>query len=247
MSEPLITVKDIAVVLGGRQILDGVTCTVPRGSITCLVGESGCGKTTLLRTMLGLVSPTDGEVRLLGHLLRELDERRLSEVRLRVGVLFQNGALLNSLNVFENVALPLEHHTDLPDPVIAEIVRGRLGVLNVADAVHRLPSEISGGMKKRVALARSLVLEPELLFLDEPSAGLDPVTSGQLDQVLASLRDTLGTTLVLVTHELRSIRAIADRIVFLKDGRVAFEGPLAEAEESDHPALRRFFADTRRD
>jgi phospholipid/cholesterol/gamma-HCH transport system ATP-binding protein len=206
------------------------------------VGESGCGKTTLLKSILGLVPYREGRITLFGEDPRSLSERHFRALRLRLGVLFQNGALLNSLNVYENVAMPLEHHSSLPEPVIAEMVRSRLAMLGVAHAAFQLPAELSGGMKKRVALARALMLEPELLFLDEPSAGLDPVTSGELDKLLSSLRDSLGTTLVVVTHELRSIRSIADEIIFLDSGEVVFQGSLEEAESSEVQSVRRFFA-----
>lgn len=241
-SGALLQVENLSVQFGGRQILRGASCAVEAGTITCLVGESGCGKTTLLKSILGLVPFGEGRIVLFGQDPQELSPREFRALRLRLGVLFQNGALLNSLNVYENVAMPLEHHTSLPSILIAEMVRARLSMLGVAHAAFQLPAELSGGMKKRVALARALMLEPDLLFLDEPSAGLDPVTSGDLDALLNSLRDSLGTTLVVVTHELRSIRTIADRIIFLDSGAVVFEGSLLEAEESDLPAVARFFA-----
>jgi phospholipid/cholesterol/gamma-HCH transport system ATP-binding protein len=240
--EAVVSVTDVEVELGGRTVLDGASCSISRGAITCVVGESGCGKTTLLRTILGLVTPRAGSVELLGRRLDELSEEEFRALRLRTGVLFQDGALLKSLTAFENVAMPLDHHTDLPEPIIAQMVRARLTDLSVVHAANRLPAELSGGMKKRIALARALMLEPEVLFLDEPSAGLDPVTSGRLDRLLASLRDALDATLILVTHELRSIRAIADEIVFLEHGKVAFQGSVPEAERSAHRGVQRFFS-----
>lgn len=237
----LFQVEDLSVSLGGRRVLDGANCAVSQGSITCLVGESGCGKTTLLKTVLGLVGYNRGTITLLGKDPAEMAEEEFRRLRLRLGVLFQNGALLNSLTVFENVAMPLEHHTHLPEPIVAEMVRARLGMLGVSRAAHQLPAALSGGMKKRVALARALMLEPELLFLDEPSAGLDPVTSSDLDRLLLSLRDRLGTTLVVVTHELRSIRTIADEVIFLEGGRVVFQGSLEEAAQSEERGVRLFF------
>lgn len=240
-SDPIIEVEGVIVAYPGRRVLDGASCVVRPGTITCLVGESGCGKTTLLKSILGLIPYGQGRITLLGEDLRSLGEKQLRALRLRLGVLFQNGALLNSLTVLENVAMPLEHHTKLPEERITALVGERLSMLGVARAAHQLPAELSGGMKKRVALARALMLEPELLFLDEPSAGLDPVTSGGLDELLTSLRDSLGTTMVVVTHELRSIRTIADEVIFLEAGRVAFQGSLVEAEESELPAVRRFF------
>ncbi len=237
----LLQVENLSVRFGGKTILDDASCSVKPGTITCLVGESGCGKTTLLKSILGLVRFSRGRVTLFGENPAELGEKQFRQLRLRVGVLFQNGALLNSLNVFENVAMPVEQHTALPAPLVEEMVRARLAMLGVAHAAFQLPAELSGGMKKRVALARALMLEPEMLFLDEPSAGLDPVTSAELDRLLSSLRDALGTTMVVVTHELRSIRTIADEIIFLASGKIAFQGSLQEAEESEVPAVRRFF------
>lgn len=237
----LLKVEGLSVRFGGRTILDDASCFVRPGAITCLVGESGCGKTTLLKSILGLVPFSKGRITLFGNDPAKMGERKFRELRLRLGVLFQNGALLNSLNVFENIAMPLEQHTSLPEPLIAEMVRARLAMLGVVHAAFQLPAELSGGMKKRVALARALMLEPELLFLDEPSAGLDPVTSSELDQLLSSLRDSLGATMVVVTHELRSIRTIADEIIFLDSGKIVFQGSLAEAEESEVEAVERFF------
>lgn len=234
-------VEGLLVRFGGHTVLDHASCSVTPGAITCLVGESGCGKTTLLKSILGLVPFSQGRITLLGEDPAQMGETQFRNLRLRLGVLFQNGALLNSLNVYDNVAMPLEQHTALPAPLVGEMVRARLAMLGVAHAAFQLPAELSGGMKKRVALARALMLEPELLFLDEPSAGLDPVTSGELDLLLSSLRDSLGTTMVVVTHELRSIKTIADEIIFLASGRVAFQGTLSEAEESSVPEVRRFF------
>lgn len=229
---------------GSRVILDGVDLEVPAGEIRVVLGGSGCGKSTLLRAATGLERPWKGSVELFGKPLDWSQGRPSDEAFLSIGVLFQAGALLSSLTVEENVTLPLRlRHPDLPASALRELARIKLRQVQLDAAGGKLPGELSGGMKKRAGLARALAADPALLFCDEPSAGLDPVTSRALDDLLISLRESLGITMVVVTHELDSIRAIADKITFLSAGKVIFDGTLDEAAEG--PAEVRDFLDRR--
>jgi phospholipid/cholesterol/gamma-HCH transport system ATP-binding protein len=239
---PLLRVQNISVAYGETEVLTGASCSAYPEEIVCIVGESGCGKTTLLKAVLGLVETHRGHIFLFDKEIATLDELERQEQLLRVGVLFQNGALLASMNMEENISVALEQHTSLPEDVRRRMVEVKLDLVNLGGVQNKLPAELSGGMKKRAALARALIMDPEIVFLDEPSAGLDPVTSAALDRLILSLRDRLNTTFVVVTHELASISTIADRIVFLDKGRVVFEGTLEEAQSSEEEGLVRFFA-----
>lgn len=221
--------------------LERGSLTFKRGEVTCIIGGSGCGKSTLLKALIGLLPPLDGEVRVLGENLYGLEEDERTAVLRRVGVLFQNGALINSLSVEENVMLPMRRHTRMPESVMRATARLKLRQVGLEHALHLLPEQLSGGMKKRAALARALALDPEVLFCDEPSAGLDPVTGAGLDRLLLDLRRVLKISIVVVTHELYSIRSIADQIVMLAPGRLVFVGSLQEAEISQDPDLAGFF------
>lgn len=240
MSETVVQVRDLVVRYGDLQVLSGVSTDMRRGEITVILGGSGCGKTTLLKAIVGLLRPDAGEVRLFGERTAGLDERGWIRVRRRTGMLFQAGALLNSMTVLENVSIPLQQHTALPADLVAYVARSKLALVGLDGAEGRLPSQLSGGMRKRAALARAMALDPELLFFDEPSAGLDPVTSAGLDRLILSLRARLGMSLVIVTHEPASIRRLADRIVFLDEGRVLYDGALAGVPGAPLP-VQRFF------
>lgn len=227
---PPLRIRGLQAGYGTRVILDGVDLEVPAGEIRVILGGSGCGKSTLLRAATGLERPWKGTVELFGEPLDWSQGRPSDESFHSIGVLFQAGALLSSLTVEENVTLPLRlRDPDLPPAALRELARIKLRQVQLEGAGDKLPGELSGGMRKRVGLARALAADPALLFCDEPSAGLDPVTSRSLDELLLELRDTLGITMVVVTHELPSIRAIADRITFLSGGKVIFEGTLDEA------------------
>jgi phospholipid/cholesterol/gamma-HCH transport system ATP-binding protein len=244
--EYIIQVENASVRYGSRVVLDRVNMNVSPSEIRVILGPSGCGKTTLLKTMVGLLAPFSGCVKLFGRTLGELDSQETMSLLRRAGILFQNGALLGSLTVAENVALPLEMHTSLEKNLIEEIVGLKLSQVGLADAGGLLPQELSGGMRKRAALARALALDPPLLFCDEPSAGLDPVTAAGLDELLLTLRRQLAITIVVVTHELASIRMIADNVVFLHAGRVLYQGGLDNAEHAADGPIRDFFSRTYR-
>jgi phospholipid/cholesterol/gamma-HCH transport system ATP-binding protein len=242
-SEDKLRVEGLKAGYGGRLVLDRVSLTVAAGEIRIILGSSGCGKSTLLKNVIGLERPKGGTIELLGRKVDWSDGRPAGDFMRRIGVLFQAGALLSSLTVGENVALPLKvHNPDLPDDVVEDLVRLKLDEVKLGAAYDKLPGELSGGMKKRAGLARAIVTDPELLFCDEPSAGLDPVTSRALDDLLLELRESLGITMVVVTHELDSIRALCDRMTFLSKGKVLFDGTLAEAESSGPQETKDFLA-----
>lgn len=241
MSEVLLKFANVSLGYGEETVLTGVDLHIRRGELVVVAGSSGCGKSTLLKGAVGLLEAQEGGIDLFGVELAGLDEEHLSRLRQRLGLLFQGGALINSMTVAENVALPLSQFTKLPPGAVEILVRMKLAQVGLEDAMHRMPPELSGGMRKRAALARSLALDPELLLCDEPSAGLDPVTAAGLDQLLLDLREALGMTLVVITHELGSIEAIADRVVMLADGKLVFDGSLEEAHRSRVSSVRDFF------
>ena len=234
-AQPVIRVVDLVKRYEDHTVLDGVNLEVMRGETMVVMGGSGCGKSTLLRHMIASVWPDEGHVELLGQNLRELDEAHLDLVRKKFGILFQSGALFNSMTVGDNVALPLREHTDLDEDTIGIMVKMKLEEVGLREAADLMPAEISGGMKKRAGLARALALDPEILFYDEPSAGLDPVTSAEIDQLIMALSGKLGVTSVVVTHEMDSAFRIADRMAMLDCGRMLKVGSKQEfIELRDH-------------
>jgi len=239
---PVIEIKGLVTRFGERTILDNIDLDFYQNEVTVILGGSGSGKTTLLKSILGLVTPQMGEVKLFGQEFNLENEAGVNTTLQRIGVLFQNGALLNSISVLENLAIPLEQHTKLDAGLIQRIGRVKLGMVGLAHAAHQLPSELSGGMRKRAALARAIALDPELLFCDEPSAGLDPITSAALDELVLTLRDQLQMSIVVVTHELASIHRIADRIVFLDKGKILFQGSVSEAKCCGLDMVENFFS-----
>ncbi len=238
---PIIQAKNLTAQYDHKIILDDITIDIYPNEIMVILGKSGCGKTTLLKNIIRLYQPTSGSVEIFGQDITMMEEIEFNKTLQKIGVLFQNGALLNSLTVAENVAIPLEQHTDLPPTLIRRLVREKLHLVELDHALNLFPSQLSGGMKKRAALARAIALDPMILFGDEPTAGLDPVTAAALDQLLFKMRDILNMTMVIVTHELESIHRIADRVIFMDQGKVLFQGKLKEAKSSKIPAIQRFF------
>lgn len=239
-SDAVIRIEGLEKSYGGEPVLRGVDLTVHRGEILVILGASGSGKSTLLRCLVGLERPDAGSVLLADVDLFGPDRRAVARLRERMGVAFQGGALFGSLTVAENVDLPLTEFTRLPESTRRIVIDIKLALLGLGHARDLLPAELSGGMVKRAALARAMALDPELLFCDEPSAGLDPITSAGLDQLLLRLREVFGVTLVVVTHELESAFTIADRIALLHRGRVRVVGTPAELEASADRVVRRF-------
>lgn len=239
--EKVIEVKGLKVSFDGVTVLSDVSFSVYKGDVTVILGTSGGGKTTVLKHLLGLFHSNIGTISILGKDISKLTEEEQQKLYLSMGVFYQNGALLNSMSVGENVALPLEQHTNLPYDIIEDIVYMKLGLVNLEQAFHKFPSELSGGMLKRAALARAIIMDPPLLFCDEPGAGLDPVSLESLDRLIIKLKELLGITIVMVTHEVSSILRIADRIIFLDQGTVVFEGSPKEAISSNIACVTKFF------
>lgn len=242
MKEPIISVKNLIAKFEEKTVLDEISVDFYPNEITVILGTSGCGKTTLIKNILRLYQPFSGEVRIFDKEISNLEENKFNQILTRIGMLFQNGALLNSLNIFENISIPLEQHTDLSLEIRKKIIAVKLKLVNLSHALNLFPSELSGGMKKRAALARAIALDPEILVCDEPSAGLDPVTSENLDNLILKLKNQLKMTIIIVTHELASIHRIADKIVFLDKGKMLFYGTLKEAKNSGIKAVENFFA-----
>ena len=235
---PLIEVEKLEAWYGKRRILNGVDFSVNAGEIRVIMGGSGSGKSTLLRHMLGLNRPVSGTVKLFGIDLAKASDREKLDVHKRIGVSFQSGALLTSMTVGDNVALPLREHTTLDEPTLRIMSRIKLEVVNLGGFQDLMPSQLSGGMIKRAALARAIVMDPRLLFFDEPSAGLDPVVSAELDELILRLRDALRMTIVVVTHELESAFKIADTITVLDQGDVLMTGTTAAVRAADNERIQ---------
>ncbi len=240
-SKPLIEIRNLTAKYGEKTILENINADFYPQEITVILGGSGCGKTTLLKNILKLYEPTVGSVKYWGQEITEMDEQQFEVILQRIGMLFQNGALLNSISIYDNISIPLEQHTNLTREVIDKMIKVKLHLVKLDHAMNLLPSELSGGMRKRAALARALIMDPDILFCDEPSAGLDPVTSAALDELIIDLKKQLKMTIVVVTHELASIKRIADKILFLEDGKLLFKGTLKEAESCDIESIQQFF------
>ena len=237
----ILEVENLKAGYGEEVIISDVSFDVKETEILVILGRSGCGKSTLLKSVTRLQDPFEGSIKYRGEDITMAEEDRLNAVLRKIGISFQAGALFNSLTVFENVALPLRELTDLGEAEIRALVIMKLSLVGLTDAAFLMPSEISGGMKKRAGLARALALDPEMLFFDEPSAGLDPVTSAGVDKLILELRRLLGITIIVVTHELHSIKTIADRVLMLHEGRQVFLGNLEDALTSEIPELKSFF------
>jgi phospholipid/cholesterol/gamma-HCH transport system ATP-binding protein len=232
-----IEVRGLVTHYGTRKILDGVDLDVGYGEIHVIMGGSGSGKSTLMRYMLGLNKPTAGTIRLLGHDITEMTSQELYEMRRHIGVSFQGGALIRSLSVGDNVCMPLKEHTKLDENTMRIMMRLKLEVVNLSGFEDLMPAELSGGMIKRAALARAIIMDPPLLFFDEPSAGLDPVVAAELDDSILQLRETYGMTIVVVTHELESAFKIADKITVLDQGKILMTGTVEEVKNSDNERI----------
>ena len=228
--EVVIEVDDLLMQFGSQTVLTGLDLQVRRGETLVIMGGSGCGKSTLLRLMIGAITPTRGKIRLFGEDIAVASEANLDALRKRFGILFQSAALYQSMSIAENVALPMRELTDLPGDLIDLQVKMKLEAVGLREHADKFPAQISGGMKKRAGLARALALDPEIIFYDEPSAGLDPVTSAEIDQLILTLTKKLGVTSVVVTHEMDSAFTIADRMVMLDKGRCLKIAPRADYE-----------------
>ncbi|MCX7322173.1 MAG: ABC transporter ATP-binding protein [Hyphomicrobiales bacterium] len=237
----LIRVSDLTVAFGSRKVLNGLNLDVARGEILGFVGASGAGKSVLMRTIIGLVPKLAGRIEVLGTDL-DSSEKERRNIERRWGILFQHGALFSSLNVRQNIQFPVREYLKVSQRLLDEITMAKLAMVGLKpEVVERYPSELSGGMIKRVALARALALDPEIVFLDEPTSGLDPIGAGDFDELVRTLQRTLGLTVFMVTHDLDSLHTACDRIAVLGDGKIIAQGTMADMLASTHPWLREYF------
>jgi len=237
---PEIKMQGLTVGFGDRIVLDNINATLPAGKISVILGGSGCGKSTLLRNILGLNQAMKGRIFLGEHDIYALAPKQFKEVKKRMGVLFQDGALIGSMTLGENVALPLREHTDLDENIIETVVRLKLSLVGLENFIHFYPKQLSGGMRKRAGLARALALDPSVLLCDEPSAGLDPITAAELDHLILDLSSTFSMTIVVVTHELASVFTIAEHVIVLSAGKLIFEGDLESLKNSKDQYIQQF-------
>jgi phospholipid/cholesterol/gamma-HCH transport system ATP-binding protein len=242
-NDTVLDIRSIVTRFGSDCVHDGVNLSVTRGELVALIGGSGTGKSVLLKETIGLMRPTTGSIRMLGTDILHATVAQLDALRRRFGMLFQDGALFSSLTVAENIALPLREHTPLDPAIVAALVGLKLSLVGLGpDTGQKNPSQLSGGMRKRVALARALALEPEILFLDEPTSGLDPISARAFDHLIRTLTDSLRLTVVMVTHDLDTLLSIIDRAVALAGGKVIADGPVQEIAHGSHPWIREYFA-----
>jgi phospholipid/cholesterol/gamma-HCH transport system ATP-binding protein len=238
--EPFVEFQDLFKAYGPKQVLRGANLQVYRGEVLVILGGSGTGKSVTLRHMLGLEAPDSGRVIVEEEDITDLPEEELYRIRKKFGMLFQSGALFDSMTVFENVAFPLREHTDMSNDEIARNVREKLELVNLPNTEHLMPVDLSGGMRKRVGLARSIVLDPKVILYDEPTTGLDPITSQTIYELIVDLQTKLSVTSVVVTHDIHSAFSVGDRIAFLNQGVFEWVGSMDDARDSDHPKLREF-------
>jgi len=238
--ETLIEIKDLSFSYGSRSILKGVNMTMSRGKVVAIMGGSGSGKTTLLRLIGGTVTPSAGYVKFDNHVVHELNRDALFKLRRKMGMLFQFGALFTDLSVFDNVAFQMREHTDLPESMIRDLVLMKLNAVGLRGAHHLMPGELSGGMARRVALARSIALDPMLIMYDEPFTGLDPISLSVIGSLIRRLTDALGTTAIVVTHDVQESLKIVDYVYFIADGIIAAEGTPKEVSQTVKPFVHQF-------
>jgi phospholipid/cholesterol/gamma-HCH transport system ATP-binding protein len=238
--ENMIEIEDLHKAFEGNQVLDGINCHIPAGKISVVMGPSGTGKSVLLRHVVGLLYPDQGDVRVAGKSVPSLNEEELLELRRNVGMLFQDGALFSSMNLYDNVAFPLRQHTRKSEAQIKEIVMQRLDEVGLNESVSKMPNELSGGMRKRAGFARALVLEPELLLFDEPDSGLDPVRTALLCDLIKQIQQKYNSTGVVISHDIKSCFNIGDHIILLYGGKVVDEGSKEELQQSRNPFTQQF-------
>jgi phospholipid/cholesterol/gamma-HCH transport system ATP-binding protein len=239
-ADPMVRVRDLHYAIGGRPIFDGVDVDIARGAVTAVMGPSGTDKTTLLRLITGQLFADRGLVEVDGKDVGKQSRREIYRMRRRMGMLFQNGALLTDLSVYDNVAFPLREHTRLPERLLRHVVLTKLQAVGLRGAWRLMPAELSGGMSRRVAIARAIVMDPELLIYDEPFVGLDPISMGVVLRLIRRLNDTLGLTSIVVSHDVREVSAVADRLYLLSGGKVVASGPPAALADSDREDVRQF-------
>ena len=237
---PIIRIRDLVFRRGDRTILDGISIDVPRGSIVAFMGPSGVGKTTILRLISGQLRPDAGTVEVNGHLVSEMSARELHDFRRNIGVLLQDGALFTDLTVFENIATPVREHTDLPEALVRRLVMSKLGAVGLGGIEERMPHELSGGMARRVAFARAVVLDPDIMLYDEPMTGLDPIAVSTIRTLMRETNDALGQTSIVVTHNVSQVRRFADYCYIIASAKIVGEGPPEELTASTEPSVDQF-------
>lgn len=243
MNEPIIEVKGLKNKLGGLWVHSDVNFTVNRGEIFAIIGGSGSGKTTVLRSLLMLLKPTAGKIKIFGQDLATLDEKAANDIRRRWGMLFQHSALFSAMTVLENIMFPMQELSQLDDVIIHELAMLKIALVGLSmDAAGKYPAALSGGMQRRAAAARAIAMDPELLFLDEPTSGLDPLSAKQFDHLLLFLRHTLNLTVVIVSHDIESLKRTTDRVAFLGDGKVLSIEPMATLMHNPHPLIVDYFS-----
>ena len=241
-SAPVISVRDVTVSFGETTVLDGLSLDIYKGEVLGFIGPSGAGKSVLLRTILGLNKKRSGQIEILGHDIDHLSEVEKMAIDMRMGVLFQHGALFSALTVLENIQVPMREYLDLPPKLMDELARLKIDLVGLEPATaEKLPAELSGGMIKRAAVARALALDPDILFLDEPTSGLDPIGAAEFDDLIANLRDTMGLTVYMVTHDLDSLFAICDRVAGLGNKKRLVSGTIEDMQTVDNPWVKAYF------
>lgn len=245
-TDEVISVRDVSVQFGNKKVLDGLNLDIHRGEILGFIGPSGAGKSVLMRTILGLNKKDSGQIKILGQDIDDINDREKVEIDMRMGVLFQHGALFSALSVLENIQVPMREYLDLSPKLMDELARLKISLVGLeADTAEKYPSELSGGMIKRAALARALALDPHIVFLDEPTSGLDPIGAADFDMLIADLRDTMGLTVYMVTHDLDSLYAVCDRIAVLGHKKVMVEGTIEDMLKVDDPWVQSYFCGKR--
>ena len=239
-STAVVEIANACFAYGEREVLKGIDLAIPRGKVSAILGTSGCGKTTLFRLIGGQLRPSRGSVRVEGQVVHELDTGALYELRKKMGMMFQQGGLFSDLSVFENLAFPMREHTDLPDELLRDLVLMKLHAVGLRGAHTLMPTEPSGGMSRRVALARAIALDPTLIMYDEPFAGLDPISLNVIANLIRTLNDALGVTSIVVTYDVSESLKICDHVFFIDGGRIVAQGPTREMVESDDPFVRQF-------
>jgi len=240
MTDTAVRLENVSKAFNGTKVLDGISFDVKKSSLFCILGRSGTGKSVTLRHIIGLVKPDSGRIFVEDEDITDMAPSELTRIRKKLGFLFQYAALFDSITVFENVAFPLRRHTKLSEAEIESVVNDKLASVGLEKHLNKMPDELSGGMKKRVGLARALAMEPSILLVDEPSAGLDPITSAEIDELILELKNERGVTVVMVTHNIPSARRLADELVFLNQGKLAARGTVMDLERSEDPLVRSF-------
>ena len=241
-ARPMIEVVDLHKAFGDNAVLTGINLAIPEGSTCVILGGSGSGKTVLMKHMIGLLKPDGGQVVVDGEDVVPLDERELERVRRKFGMVFQAAALFDSMTVYENVSFPLREHSKMSEEEIRAIVKAKLGIVGLRDVEKKYPADLSGGMRKRVGLARAIVLEPKIVLYDEPTTGLDPITTDYVDEMILDAKRELGVTSVVISHDVASAFKVADNIAFLFQGRIVDQGPPGKLRDSEHPQVKVFLS-----